>query len=365
VIHVHLAFKCTYCDGGQGEHVGFAGTCSDEIIRKNIRGGRVWCEAGPCGEYYENSFSGERPETPCYESVLFREWWFCGGVRPPGPREGQPMPIQRVEEGDIAVFTSRFPDESREEQRRIVGLFLISEVYEDDVGATYVSADSRLRMRFPMPSARKLYFWDYYRNASGGPKWGSGLFRYLGDDQVARLLADAQMVLPGAEDRSIIAEMYETVFGGSIESAPFPYTDYPVTERTPMAVEATAKRKYGGHGEGEAHRALKEWVAANPEFLDLRNVAKVEMESHVFPCGDQPDIVFHLDDGRIAVVEVETAFPTPGAYQAIKYRSLACAETGRYLDSPDVMAYLVAWDIPADVKAFCRRYGVRVRAHEI
>jgi len=215
-----------------------------------------------------------------------------------------------------------------------------------------------------MSPARKLYFWDYYRNASGGPKWGSGLFRYLRDDQAARLLADAQMVLPDAKDRSIVTEMYETVFGGSIELAPFPYIDYSASDRIPIAVEAAGKRKYGGRGEGEAHRALKEWVAANPESLDLRNVAKAEMESHVFPCGDQPDIVFHLDDERIAVIEVETVFPMPGAYQAIKYRALACAETGRRLDSPDVLAYPVAWDIPADVKAFCRRYGVRMKAHK-
>ena len=362
---MHLAFKCTYCDGGQGKRVGFAGTCSDETIRRNVREGRVWCRVGPCGEYCKNGFSGERPQGPCYESILFKEWWFCGGIFHSGPRAGQPMPIQHVEEGDIAIFTSRFPDEPREEQRRIVGLFLVGQVLEDQEGATYVEADSRLRIRLPMASARKLYFWDYYRNASGGPKWGSGLFRYLRNDQVARLLADAQMVLASERDRSIAAEMYETVFGGSIESAPFPCTDYPVTQRTPIAAEATAKRKYGGHGEGEAHRALKEWVAANPEFLDLRNVSKVEMESHVFPCGDQPDIVFHLDDGRIAVVEVETAFPMPGAYQAIKYRSLACAETGRRLDSPDVMACLVAWDIPADVRAFCGRYDIRVKTRKL
>ena len=81
---MHLAFKCTYCDGGQGKRVGFAGTCSDDILRKNVRDGRVWCGVGPCGEYYENGFSGEMPQNPCCESVLFRERRGILRSSPPG-----------------------------------------------------------------------------------------------------------------------------------------------------------------------------------------------------------------------------------------------------------------------------------------
>ncbi len=50
----HIAFKCTYNNGGEGVFVGFNGTCSEDIIRWNIRRGRVWCgqENCKCRKYY-------------------------------------------------------------------------------------------------------------------------------------------------------------------------------------------------------------------------------------------------------------------------------------------------------------------------
>lgn len=219
---MHLAFKCTYCDGGQGEYVGFAGVCSDDNMRRNVQAGRIQCASGPCRDYCGRGFSGAKPEPPCFEGTLFTEWFASAGLYDSGPKRNLPIPMKRVQKGSIAVFTSRFPDEPREEQRRVVGLFLVGRVGHDRYGSNTLYADPRLRIRFLTATARKLHFWDYYRNASGEPRWGSGLFRYLRDDQVARLLADAQMVLTSEEDKSVVAETYEAAFGGSIESASRP-----------------------------------------------------------------------------------------------------------------------------------------------
>lgn len=358
---MHPAFKCTYCDGGQGDHVGFSDTCSDETIVRNVEEGRIWCNSGPCRDYYDSDLTGEKPDCPCYESSLFTEWWFSAGIYRSADRDGTPIPMKQAGVGDIAVFTTRFPYEPREDQRRVIGLFIIGELQVDD-GMTIVSADPNFRVRFPMSAARELYFWDYFRNSSGGPKWGTGLFRYLSDDQVARLIADAQYVIDDANDKVLLESIYEVTFGGSTGTAPFPYARYPEGRRVPQTVKVVSDRKYGELGESDSHLALKEQIANRPKLLGLSGVREAELDSHIFRCGDRPDIVFHLADGRTAVVEIETAFPWPGAYQAIKYRSLACAELGKPLDSPDVLAYLVAWDMPADVKAFCNRYGIHAKA---
>lgn len=123
-------------------------------------------------------------------------------------------------------------------------------------------------------------------------------------------------------------------------------------------------RKYGAGGEGKEHKELKDWVARNPDFLGLDNVIETEKEEHVFPSGDLPDIVFICDDNKYAVVEIETIIPIPGAYQAIKYRSLLCAELGLPLDSKDVKSFLVTKENSQDVEEFCRKYRIKVKNYE-
>ncbi len=71
------------------------------------------------------------------------------------------------------------------------------------------------------------------------------------------------------------------------------------------------------------------------------------------------DIHVALQAKRFAVVEIETTGPLPGAFQLIKYRALRCAELGIPLDSPDVLAILVAWQIPTAVRKFCQTYGIQ------
>lgn len=116
-------------------------------------------------------------------------------------------------------------------------------------------------------------------------------------------------------------------------------------------------KKYSQGGEGENHRRLKEWIASNPEFLGLYDVIAAEVESHIFPSGDLPDIVF-LCKSRTVSVEIETDTTLPGAYQAIKYRALLCAELGEPCASKKVHSILVAWHISSDVKSFCLINGL-------
>lgn len=111
-------------------------------------------------------------------------------------------------------------------------------------------------------------------------------------------------------------------------------------------------------GEGDDHKNLKLWIADNPQFLNIENVINTEIDNHTFLSGDRPDIIFQMDNGLYAVVEIETTNLLPGAYQAIKYHSLLCAELGLKIESDKVKSYLVGWYIPDNVKEFCNKYSI-------
>ena len=118
-------------------------------------------------------------------------------------------------------------------------------------------------------------------------------------------------------------------------------------------------RKYGRGGESPAHKQLKDWCANHPGELGLSNVRTVPgTKERSFICGDSADVMFEMTGNRYAVLEVETDTPKPGAHQALKYKTLLCAEKEIPVTSDDVTAILVAWKIPPDVRSFCDFYGI-------
>jgi hypothetical protein len=127
--------------------------------------------------------------------------------------------------------------------------------------------------------------------------------------------------------------------------------------------EKMLEAKRGKHGRGEEgidHKMLKEWCANNPRELGLSNVLSVLIDSS--PCGnetaDAADVIFEMRGGRYAVIEVETSNALPGAYQALKYKTLLCAHQAYPVTDNRVKAKLVAWEIPDDVRDFCNQYGI-------
>lgn len=118
-------------------------------------------------------------------------------------------------------------------------------------------------------------------------------------------------------------------------------------------------RKYGRGGESPAHRKLKDWCAEHPRELGLNDVITIPgIKERSFICGDTVDVMFEMNNNKYAVLEVETDTPMPGAHQALKYKTLLCAEKGIPITSADVTALLVAWSIPPEVRSFCNSYGI-------
>jgi len=205
----HVAFKCTYNNGDEGVFVGFSGICSEDIIKRNIESGRVWCSQKECEcrKYYDSSFKGERPSgRVCYESVLFTDWEYGAGWYHTGRRAGTPKHLTEVGMGKIAVLTSCFPGD-QDLDRKIIGLFKIGAIINEPGKETIVKADEKYRVRLPLDEAKELFFWDYYNKQP----WLSHLHRYLDDTQVAQILKALQETTKDENVRHQIKELLKEI----------------------------------------------------------------------------------------------------------------------------------------------------------
>ena len=351
MLQKHFAVKCNYNNGGEDDLVGFAGTCTEEIIKGNVTT-RVWCsdDSCECKKYYKLGFKGNKPIRPCMESTLFRDWVFGAGWFHNGSKAGEPKRAN-ITKGGIALLTTRFPEEI-ENERKIVGLYKISNVTNNKNEETRFYADTKLKLRLPLEESRQLYLWDYYTINSKLPKWGTGLIRYLNNAQVKKILEDLSETVQSNSHREILNNLltdFHDVDSSSVRGLRKTNID--------RTISVLLKRKYGPGGEGENHKRLKKWVAEHPQSINLNDIKNHEIE-YPFCSGDVVDLLFERKNGFDVVVEIETEIPLPGAHQAIKYRALRCAEKCLELSSNKVKAVLVAWKIPEEVKRFCMKYNI-------
>jgi hypothetical protein len=285
------------------------------------------------------------------ESTLFKEWWFGAGTYLNGKRKGLPKKAH-IKPGGICLLTTRFPGD-KEEDRKIIGLYRVGKVTNLKDEETKFYSDQNLKIRLPLEEAQQLFFWDYYSINNDKPFWGSGLIRYLDDRQTKKILIDLKQTVQSIRDKEIIEELlkdFTEVDASGIKGLR-------ALSAIPRNKRIAKKRKYGPGGEGGNHKKLKKWVAENPQSIGLKNVKHYELE-YVFLSGDTVDILFELENGDDAIVEIETTIPLPGCHQAIKYRALRCAERMLDLDSTTVKAILVAWGVTQEVREFCNRYNI-------
>ena len=78
---------------------------------------------------------------------------------------------------------------------------------------------------------------------------------------------------------------------------------------------------YGG--EGEEHKALKEYICQHPESINYKDVDFAETE-HILPSGDRLDVYFELSDGTHVAIEVKPGISPDqdiarGVFQCVKY----------------------------------------------
>jgi hypothetical protein len=113
----------------------------------------------------------------------------------------------------------------------------------------------------------------------------------------------------------------EVLSASGLQATPAPLDAFPMDDR---------QYARGGSGEGEAHRKLKEAVAAHPEWLGLPRAFAPGQTEVVLRSGDRVDVVFANARQRIAVEVKAVGAPEQdlirGMFQCVKYAAVLEAE---------------------------------------
>lgn len=172
----------------------------------------------PCRNYYirgitrdELDFMCENDGFVCYESQMLRNWKALAGVVQNGDNKGKPMKLNQVQTNSLCVLTTRDP-QSTEKERYIFAVFLVDETYEGNGQEEgYVSTQSEYKIKLAPEEARCFLFWNYHSN-NNQPKiamWGSGLHRYLQDEQAAQILRDIAKIKEGTPDEDLAQNFFQ------------------------------------------------------------------------------------------------------------------------------------------------------------
>lgn len=120
-----------------------------------------------------------------------------------------------------------------------------------------------------------------------------------------------------------------------------------------------------GGGESEAHRRMKEYVAAHPEIVDLPRSTERGICEYPLPSGDKLDISFFTKSGWIAV-EVKSEISTEddilrGLYQCVKYVAVMQAVEVSEKREMGAQAFLaIAGRLPNNLLPLKNMFGIKV-----
>lgn len=220
----NIAIKCNYCNGGETEYfLGYRKPCSDELIEYNIKiAKRDWCSQAdsPCNKYLNGIISRneldeqcEDDSYVCYESQMMRNWVVMAGLNNNGIRKGEARKFREISRNMIAILTTRTV-EMREEERIIFAVFLVGSAYEgDDEEEGKLTADPNYRIELNRQEAKKMKFWRYYFNPNKPDviRMGSGLYRYITDEQALQILLDIYNIKSDKKDKEYAKKMLDYI----------------------------------------------------------------------------------------------------------------------------------------------------------
>lgn len=132
------------------------------------------------------------------------------------------------------------------------------------------------------------------------------------------------------------------------------------------ALTEEAANSQGRGGEGPEHKALKEFVAANPPIAGLSAAHPPGATEWHLPSGDAVDVVF-ASPGRRTAVEVKSHISgrddvARGIYQCVKYRAVLEAQSAVSETAFDVAVLLVLGGaLDARTRELANAFGIPVR----
>jgi len=158
------------------------------------------------------------------------------------------------------------------------------------------------------------------------------------------------------------AALYQRVFGKPLAPVKIARDRLERKEGTEKDGLKYNERNYGKGGEGPEHKALREWVTANPGAIRKAFAsARTETEADLYS-GDRVDVIYYCED-RTVVLEVKSRISNEidlrrGVYQCVKYRAVKAAMDVR--NEPVVDAFLVTeTEVSGEIKALLRLHNIK------
>jgi hypothetical protein len=135
----------------------------------------------------------------------------------------------------------------------------------------------------------------------------------------------------------------------------------PAARSAQLVKSATA---FGGGGESEGHRLLKELIAANPSFLHSPDDIDAHTE-YALPSGDSVDVMFHHGGAWVAVEVKSMISGEPdllrGLFQCVKYNAVMRAQLVVNGREPHVRAILaLEGRLPSSLLTIKNTLGIEV-----
>ncbi|MDR6790583.1 hypothetical protein J2Y58_003966 [Sphingomonas sp. BE138] len=169
-----------------------------------------------------------------------------------------------------------------------------------------------------------------------------------------------------AERRAIIREYWTKVYE-------YPYWEDVLEElelepaSDPASSEIEAAKAFGGGGEGEEHRRLKQFLSNNPHLVGFEQAEGVGDVEYHLPSGDRIDVVFDRSS-RLHAVEVKPASAlvadvTRGLFQCVKYRAVMQAQA-RYQRDDRLLSVCLALGGSLPALLVPLRNSLNVEVHE-
>lgn len=147
------------------------------------------------------------------QQSVFQDWEISTGKVQSGKNKGEPNRPARLGPYSASLLTVREDDES-ETNRRIVGIFMVDDMFSGDVGEDgMIPSHEEYRIELTDEEAEQMLFWNYYINKNYPHRmtWNSGKYRYLDNVWTAQILKDI-MALKTDEDEIKHLESFLTYF---------------------------------------------------------------------------------------------------------------------------------------------------------
>ena len=135
-----------------------------------------------------------------------RDWKLSTGVYLSGSAKGEPRIPDKLKPNSACLLTRRGPEEG-EEDRQIVGVFMVPEDFFGDACADGLIPAHPLH-RLALDPQQQRSFWDYFPEAKSRSRWGGTSFKYCSNAVVQRILFDLREQLRGTAQESCSQELY-------------------------------------------------------------------------------------------------------------------------------------------------------------